>query len=65
MISGEGEVVPFKKSLYPRGNVQDWLLEVENTMQYSLRTIIEEAIEDYGIVSHDSLTNVYDFRYLN
>ena len=50
MVSGEGEVVPFKKDLYPRGNVEDWLLEVENVMKESLRLILLEAIADYPLV---------------
>ncbi|KAK2170975.1 hypothetical protein NP493_1117g00049 [Ridgeia piscesae] len=48
MESGEGEVVPFKKDLYPRGNVEDWLLEVEEVMKESLRLILLEAIADYS-----------------
>ena len=54
MESGEGEVVPFKKDLYPRGNVEDWLLEVEEVMKESLRLILLEAIADYSkvVLSH-------------
>ena len=51
MCSGEGEVVPFKEELYPRGNVEDWLLEVERVMQVSLRLILGEARIDYAKVS--------------
>ena len=64
MVSGEGEVVPFKKDLYPRGNVEDWLLEVENVMKESLRIILLEAIADYKnvwcsrIVSYCNINNV-------
>ena len=47
MYSGEGEDVPFCETLYPKGNVEDWLLEVERVMRASLKAIIEEALEDY------------------
>ena len=47
MFSGEGEDVPFCETLYPTGNVEDWLLEVERVMRTSLKAIIEEALEDY------------------
>ena len=51
MFSAEGEEVPFKQTLYPRGNVEDWLLEVERVMMESLRQIMEEALKDYKEVS--------------
>eukprot|EP00118_Oscarella_pearsei_P012540 m.93002 g.93002 ORF g.93002 m.93002 type:complete len:4173 (+) comp36767_c0_seq9:102-12620(+) len=47
MASGEGEVVPFSEDLYPRGNVEDWLLEVETVMRRSLKQIISDALEAY------------------
>ena len=47
MISGEGETVPFTERLYPEGNVEDWLLEVEKVMRESLRKILSDALEDY------------------
>ena len=47
MYSAEGEEVPLKATLYPRGNVEDWLLEVEKVMKESLRLIMEEALKDY------------------
>lgn len=52
MISAEGEVVPFKDRLYPEGNVEDWLLEVERVMKESLRLILKEALDDYLTVSY-------------
>jgi dynein heavy chain, axonemal len=51
MISSEGEKVPFTQTLYPEGNVEDWLLEVENVMRESLRQILSNALEDYKTVS--------------
>ena len=54
MFSGEGEEVPFREVMYPRGNVEDWLLEVERVMMESLRKIMEEALEDYKTVGTPS-----------
>ena len=54
MFSGEGEEVPFREVMYPRGNVEDWLLEVERVMMESLRKIMEEALEDYKTVGSPS-----------
>ena len=51
MISAEGEEVPFTKTLYPEGNVEDWLLEVENVMKESLRQILSNSLVDYKSVS--------------
>ena len=50
MFSGEGECVPFSNKLYPTGNVEDWLLEVENTMRGSLREILNRALLAYAEV---------------
>ena len=50
MISGEGEKVPFTERLYPEGNVEDWLLEVERVMRESLRKILSDSLEDYALV---------------
>lgn len=52
MFSGEGECVPFSTSLYPTGNVEDWLLEVENTMRGSLREILNRALLVYPEVTY-------------
>ena len=51
MFSGEGEEVPFKEVMYPRGNVEDWLLEVERVMMESLRQLMDEGLKDYLVVS--------------
>ncbi|XP_076467072.1 dynein axonemal heavy chain 1-like isoform X2 [Babylonia areolata] len=47
MYSGEGESVDFRESLYPTGNVEDWMCEIERIMKESLRLIIKESLEDY------------------
>ena len=51
MFSGEGEEVPFCETLYPTGNVEDWLLEVERVMRGSLKKIIEDSLINYKEVS--------------
>lgn len=50
MHSGEGEAVQFSEELYPTGNVEDWLLEVERVMKSSLRSILYDALLDYSEV---------------
>ena len=47
MFSAEGEMVPLKVPIYPIGNVEDWMLSLENGMKNSLREIMREALEDY------------------
>lgn len=47
MHSGEGEVVPFSEELYPTGNVEDWLLEVERIMKVSLENILHQGLMVY------------------
>ena len=47
MHSGEGEVAPFSEELYPTGNVEDWLLEVERIMKVSLENILHQALMVY------------------
>ena len=51
MHSGEGEIVPFSEQLYPTGNVEDWLCEVERVMKGSLREILDQALQAYAEVS--------------
>lgn len=47
MISPEGERVLLGKGLKARGNVEDWLGKVEDSMFNSLRKIMKFAIGDY------------------
>ena len=47
MISGEGEQVAFADKLYPKGNVEDWLTQVERMMQRSVRLAMENSIKAY------------------
>ncbi|XP_056381079.1 dynein axonemal heavy chain 1 isoform X2 [Hyla sarda] len=47
MYSAEGEQVQLSKPIYPTGNVEDWLLDVEKVMKASVRDYIERAIKVY------------------
>ncbi|KAL3881803.1 hypothetical protein ACJMK2_028195, partial [Sinanodonta woodiana] len=47
MFSAEGEGVDFRETLYPTGNVEDWMLEIERCMKESMRLIIRDSLEDY------------------
>jgi len=47
MISGEGEVVPFTKKLYPKGGVEYWMSDVMSEMKASVRQSIIESTADY------------------
>lgn len=51
MFSGEDEEVDFAKTMYPTGNVEEWMLEIENCMKESIRLIIKDALVDYKAVS--------------
>jgi len=48
MNSAEGEKVPFDESMYPKGNVEDWLGVVEKRMRSALRTQISDSLEAYA-----------------
>jgi dynein heavy chain len=50
MYSGEGEMVDFCETMYPTGNVEDWMLEIERVMKESLRQIIKESLGTYKSV---------------
>eukprot|EP00040_Diaphanoeca_grandis_P037866 m.251032 g.251032 ORF g.251032 m.251032 type:complete len:4203 (+) comp33890_c0_seq2:91-12699(+) len=47
-ISGDGEAVAFNTDLYPKGNVETWLSEVERVMRTSLREIFINAYGAYA-----------------
>ncbi len=47
MYSAENEDVDLRENIYPTGNVEDWLLELERVMRESLRQIIRDSITDY------------------
>ncbi|NXX05401.1 DYH1 protein, partial [Larus smithsonianus] len=47
MYSAEGEEVKLFLPIYPTDNVEDWLLEVENSMKATVRDNIERSIGVY------------------
>jgi dynein heavy chain len=47
MTSSEGETVNFSEAFYPEGNVEDWLLKVEDMMRLSIKTVLKRALVDY------------------
>nr|CAH7756356.1 unnamed protein product [Callosobruchus chinensis] len=51
MISPEGERVPLGKGLKARGNVEDWLGKVEESMFLSLRRLMKLSLSHYMSVS--------------
>lgn len=52
MYSAENEEVLFRENIYPTGNVEDWMLEIERVMKESMRQIIRDSLEDYKKVSN-------------
>jgi dynein heavy chain len=55
MYSAEQEEVAFRKEIYPVGNVEDWMCEIERVMRETLRQVIRDALEDYVTVSRNKL----------
>ncbi|KEG09899.1 dynein heavy chain [Trypanosoma grayi] len=47
MISGEQEEVGFEKTVYPVGNVEQWLCQIESMMKASLLMHMRKTIEAY------------------
>ena len=47
MVSPEGEYVGLGKKLKARGNVEQWLTSVEQSMQVSLKRLAKKAYQDY------------------
>lgn len=55
MFSGEGEKVPLSREVLPfgpknNGNVEMWLLDVEQTMKVSLHKQMSDAMADYATI---------------
>ncbi|KAH9281795.1 Dynein heavy chain 6, axonemal [Echinococcus granulosus] len=53
MVSPEGESVPLTKGLKARGNVEEWLGKVEESMVASLRKSMKKALLDVDTTSRD------------
>ncbi|KAJ9587065.1 hypothetical protein L9F63_028363, partial [Diploptera punctata] len=49
MYSSEGECVLMNPFLYPRGNVEDWLVKVEESMKNTVRSTIGDSLDDIEI----------------
>ncbi|XP_059153506.1 dynein axonemal heavy chain 1-like [Physella acuta] len=47
MYSGEGECVDFCEELFPIGNIEDWMQEIERVMRDTVRAVIMAALPDY------------------
>ena len=47
MISGEGEEVSLGRNLKARGNVEEWLLKVEERMKSQLHGLVKAGLLDY------------------
>ncbi|KAL7746739.1 hypothetical protein RI367_007902 [Sorochytrium milnesiophthora] len=47
MYSSDGECIPLSEAFHPTGNVEDWLLRVENAMKLSLREAMRRGLADY------------------
>uniref|UniRef100_UPI00398EE5C8 dynein axonemal heavy chain 1 isoform X2 n=1 Tax=Pristiophorus japonicus TaxID=55135 RepID=UPI00398EE5C8 len=47
MYSAEGEVIELFRKIYPTGNVEDWLLEVEKVMKASVKDNIARSLKIY------------------
>eukprot|EP00741_Cyanophora_paradoxa_P012299 tig00000169_g11885.t1 len=47
MFSAEREEIPFVEKVFPKGNVEHWLLEVEKMMKRSIRDVLKRALADY------------------
>jgi dynein heavy chain, axonemal len=48
MFSGEGECVKWDEKVYPEGNVEFWLTDVERMMRMSISTIFGQSIKNYA-----------------
>lgn len=47
MYSGEGEEVKLFLPVWPTGNVEDWLRDVEKSMKATLRDNIDRSLKVY------------------
>ena len=49
MFSGEGEEVAWDGKVYPEGNVEFWLTDVETMMRASINTIMGKSVASYAV----------------
>ncbi|KAI9144540.1 dynein heavy chain and region D6 of dynein motor-domain-containing protein [Paraphysoderma sedebokerense] len=50
MYASDGECIPFPDKFYPMGNVEEWLLKVEEAMKKSIREEIKKCLADYWVL---------------
>lgn len=61
MYSGEGEEVQLFLPVWPTGNVEDWLRDVEKSMKATLRDNIDRSLKVYPeVCDPDSHFDVFD-----
>lgn len=61
MYSGEGEEVYLFLPVWPTGNVEDWLRDVEKSMKATLRDNIDRSLKVYPEVrDHEFHFDVFD-----
>jgi dynein heavy chain len=56
MYSIEGELVPYTRVIDPiasKGQVEDWLVQVEEVMLKSIKQVVESSYQDYLKRSRD------------
>jgi len=49
MVSGEGETVPFPRSIFSKGATEVWLNQLEDMMRETVKTIIRSSLLEYPI----------------
>lgn len=70
MYSGEGEEVKLFQPVWPTGNVEDWLRDVEKSMKATLRDNIDRSLKVYPEVGEfhydvfDVLSTLEQFVYV-
>lgn len=65
MISPEGEKVALGKGLKARGNVEDWLKRVEESMFITLRKRMKAAINDLESRGRESFLSAHPSQVLS
>ena len=61
MYSGEGEEMKLVLPVWPTGNVEDWLRDVETSMKATLRNNIDRSLRVYPEVCNpDSHLDIHD-----
>ena len=48
MTSDEGECYPFESAVKPEGNIEEWMLKVEEEMKKTLHILIKKAVFYYA-----------------